>query len=286
MEKTQKNKPEINKYCVSVDGSIFSECAFEFVLNEIMPLGTEESIVAMHIKAQNQNSIPFKSQADSIYSYLESKFIGTLCKERYFIQILEEDKKAIHAIAQVYENCLKLGFNYMIVGFQGTSKKQKDEITKGMLYLISVIHLPCFIIKDYTPRKQKKTGGYVWLACIDNHGSKGWKAFSSACPFILDSDIVVCTHFSSSKEEKSLIEDEFIKHCDKFNIKNRKVDFPEYNIKKSVAQQIVDWVNYSDITPDFIIIGHNPGKYNNDTLSSSPAIEVMKKACTNVLFHS
>lgn len=286
MEKNNKKLKDVNKFCVSVDGSKFSECAFEFVLNEIMPLGTEESIVAMHIKAANQSSLPFKSQAESIYSYLESKFIGALCKDRYFIQILEEDKRAAHAIAQVYDNCIKLGFNYIVVGFQGTSKKQKDEITKGIMYLITTIHLPCFIMKDYTPRKQKKLGGYVWLTCIDNHDSKGWKAFVSACPFILENDMVICTHFGTNNEQKTLIENEFNKYCENYNIKNNKAEFLEFNSKKSIAQQIVDWVNYSDITPDFIILGHNPSKYTHDSLCTSPAIEVMKKACTNVLFFS
>lgn len=274
------------KYCVSIDGSVFSEFALDFTIDELMNDSSDKKIIATHIKIANQDNLPFKMQSKSIHSYIESKLIGNFNRDKYFIQIFEEDKKQVHAIAQIYESCLKFNYDYMIVGFQGTSKNEKNEITHGIMYILTSVHLPCFIIKEYIPRNQKKNKAYVWLACIDHHHSRGWKAFTSACSFIKENDTVIITHFSNNSKETELIEKEFHSLNEKLKIKHFKTNFQELDSKKTIGQQIVEIVNYSEITPDFVILGHNTTKYSSDNVQSSPAVEVMKKAYTNILFHS
>lgn len=286
----EKISSDYHKFCVSVDGSSFSEFAFEFSLNELL-LGNKENtndiLICTHIKTSDQNTLPFKMQAETIYSYLESKLIGSLNKDRYTIHMLDHDNKKEHPIATVYDDCLKFSYNYLIVGFQGTTKRdKKDEISKGIFYLMTKVRIPCFIIKEYIPRSKKSNESYFWLAFVDTHNGRGWKAFKSACPFISSNDTVVCTHLSGKNSEKKLIEEEFKKMCVQYKIKNYKYDDLNVDGKKSISQQIIEIVNYSEKTPDFIIIGHNTLKYTQDTLINSPTIDIMKKAYTNIVFHS
>lgn len=283
MEKT-KNK----KYCVCVDGSIFSEYGLDLTLDEFFD-SSKDVFVGLHIKQKNQSDLPFKMKSESIYSYIESKLITSLSKDKYFIQIIEEDNSKRHPIAQVYDCCVKLEYNYLIVGFQGTSKKQKNEITNGIKYLITNVHLPCFIIKDFTPRKEKKNKGYIWLACIDTHNSRGWKAFHEAINFIdNEKDTILCMHFNASKNEKELVEKCFLQECEEHKIKNKQFIIQEYNSSRSISDQIVDYVNHCQETPDFVILGHNSSKYSNYKLDVmiSPAVGIMSKAYTNIMFYS
>lgn len=284
MEKT--NEIEGKKICLSVDGSVNSESAVCLVLEEILN-SKLDSILAIHIKYDNQNSLPFNLQVSSIKSYIESKLVGSLNTDKYFVSIQDPEKKFDHALSQVYNSCVQQKVDFIAMGFQGTSnKKNLSEISRGIKNVVTSFQIPSLIIKEYIPRKDKKNNAYIWMACIDSHSTRGWKAFESSSKFINPKDKIICGHFSVNDREKELIREEFVKHCDAHGFKNHEfLDIP-FDNKKTVGAHIYEYVNYIEDTPDFIILGHNPGKYLTDNnIDNSPAIEVMKKAQTNIIFH-
>ena len=54
----------------------------------------------------------------------------------------------------------------------------------------------------------------------------------------------------------------------------------------TVSQEILNYVNYTENTPDFVVLGHNTSIYREDVHKDSPAVEVLKKAQTNILFYT
>lgn len=163
-----------NKFCVSVDGSKFSDFGFELVLNEFFK--KRDKLLVTHISNQdNLNNTPFIALPDTIQTRYETKLLGKLLQQDYNIVIQPLDKNMVHAIEQVFDICVANNCNIMMLGFQGyKADKIKKEITKGTIFMIENVHIPTFILKDYTPRSEKPTEGYRWFVGIENSNSKSF----------------------------------------------------------------------------------------------------------------
>jgi hypothetical protein len=271
-------------FCISLDGSDFSEYGFDLAMNELME--KEDKINVVHIKQPNQNDLPFQAQSESIKSYADSKLCTRFTSDNYTMKFKDLEDKFSHPILQIYDTLNFLKFDNMVIGFKGPAKKEKGVISKGIQAILTQVHIPVFIIKEYIPRNKCENNGYIWLACIDNYGSRSWRAFNSALNYIRPNDTVLCTHFSSSKEQKDKISVAFTKLCEKYKIENFKTFFPDYDNSKSIAYHINDYINHCDKTPNFVVLGHNPEKYYNKDPMTSPAVEVMKIAQTNIYIDS
>jgi len=278
-------KEEKINFCVSLDGSDYSEYGLDLVLNELM--GKDDKVNIVHIKVPDQEDLPFQAQYKSIKSYSESKCISKLTFDKYSIQFKDPEKKFSHPILQIYDIANYMKFDNMVIGYQGPiRKKEKNVISKGMTAIITQVHLPVFIVKEYIPRNKCENNGYIWLVCIDKHHCRSWKAFNSALNFIQSNDTVICTHFSSCSNEKKKIFDEFTNLCQQNNIKNTDIYSTDFDNSKSIAYQINDYINHCQKTPNFVVLGHNPEKYCQKSELTSPAVEIMKQAQTNIYIHS
>lgn len=282
-----KSTSEIGyKFCVSLDGSKYSEFGLDLTSLELFKK-ENDLLMAVHVKHLNQKSLPFNLQCENISSYATSKLVGKFMKDKYYVILQEPDKTYTHPLNQIHDYCVKNNVDYLIVGFHGTTEnKKKDDITSGIMYLIKQIHIPCIIVKEFIPRDKKKNKGYVWLACIDTHLSRGWKALLKSFPLMKEEDELICLHLTSNDNEKKLVETEFYKLCKEFNIKKNKMNLAPFNSKQSIAQQIIEQVNFCDNAPDFIVLGHNSQKYDINSINQTPCVEIIRKAYTNIVFHS
>lgn len=274
------------KFCVSLDGSKFSEYGLDLISLELF--NKENDLLnVVHVKHLNQKNLPFNQQHENISSYATSKLVGKFLKDKYYVILQEPDKNYTHPLHQIHDYCLKSNADYLVVGFHGTTeKKNKNDLTSGIMYVIKQIHIPCIIVKEFVPREKKKNKCYTWLACIDTHLSRGWKALLKSFPLMNQKDQLICLHLTINDNDKKLVETELSKLCVEYNIKNYKMNMTPFNSKASIAQQIIDQVNYCEETPDFIILGHNSQKYDSNNISQTPCVEIIQKAYTNIVFHS
>lgn len=271
------------KFTLSVDGSKYSLDSFNLVMHEFFTL--QDKIFVYHIKANNQLDLPFASQAENIKSVYESKLIGSITKEHYSLVVADQDSKEINKIAQVYSLALKANTTVLFIGFQGTKTKPKDELTNNIKFLISNVKIPSFIIKDYNPRSEKLLKGYTWLICIDSPNSRSWNAFVFALNYIKPSDHIIGFHINPNSVISQAVNDEFILMCSSNAIVNAEFKIIK-DTHQSVSQEILNYVNYTEKTPDFVVLGHNTSNYREDLNKDSPAVEVLKKAQTNILFYT
>ena len=283
MEKDKGIKKNI--YSIMCNGSKYSQACYDLVTKEFFDK-INDFLFLVHIKLSNQNELPFIKQADSVKSLYESKLISSFTNEHYNFSILDKNEKESLSLTQGYNYCLKIKADYMIIGYQGSTIKKKDDLTLNLKYIIDNIKIPCLIIKDYTPRSNSK--GYVWLACIDGPAttSRGWAAMEKCAKFIKPTDVLICLHVKGSKKFEEKIEPEFKNFCESKNF-NGKFLIIELSKGEKIQNAILNYVNYNDITPDFIILGHNNSNYfNNEMGLESPAIEVIRKAESNIFFYT
>lgn len=270
------------KFALSVDGSMYALNSFNFVMHEFFTLS--DFIFVYHIKAPNQLDLPYAMQAVTIKSLYESKLISTFTKEHYSLEISDQDLKEVNHISQVYSMAVKAGSNVMFVGFQGSQTKPKEELTSNIRYLIKNVKLPCFIIKDYNPRSEKQSKGYLWLVCIEAPNSRSWNAFLFALNYIKKNDQIICFHINHNSGTGEKIKSEFEELCSNNSLST--YSFQQIDSTLTVSSLILNNVNYTENTPDFVVIGHNSSKYTEEGGKESPAVEVLKKAQTNILFYT
>ena len=177
----------------------------------------------------------------------------------------------------------------------------RGKLTYNIKYLIDNITIPTFIMREFTQRKEKKNGGYLWMVCIDYPNSRGWNAFDNALKYITDKDKILCLHVknkSKSSEDLDLMIKQFKEICDKKGIKNCEFAYEdcedisnndksyEYgNCNKYISDKIVQKINQATEWPDFVIMGHNTD-YKNSKGNVSPVIEVLLRAYTNIFYYS
>ena len=274
-----------NKFCISVDGSKFSDFGFELIFNEFFSKG--DKMVVVHISnTEKLPNIPFNFQPDTIFSKYQTKLLGKLLNTDYMLIVQPKENNSFHALKQVLNINTQKNCNVLVMGFQGhKSEENKKEITKGTIFMIENVHIPTFIIKDKSPRISKSSGGYNWLVGIEDTNSRSFKAFQYCLNFF-DSkkDKITIVHIYSKNESNGqvLFEKEILKFCQLKNLKtNFEIKFLENN-ESSIGKQLNDFINFGEDCFDFIVIGHNAGKYKN--LEFSPIIEICKYAEANILY--
>ena len=273
---------KVNKFTIMVNGSKHSLDGYELITKEIFNKNTD-FLSLIHVKLKNQNELPYIKRADTVQSLYETKLLSNYTKDHYSLTILDRDEKEPNSISQCYKQALKIKSDCLVVGYHGNTEKPKTELTENIKYLIQNIKIPCFIIKEYVPRKENK--GYLWLICIDSPSSLGWSAFLASSNYIKKDDEIVCLHVKCQNKYADKIEEQFNLQCLKIDCKKKTFLLLEKD-KSSISETIVNYVNYADITPNFVVLGYNNSKYIDFSSDSSPALNVLKKAQTNVFFYT
>lgn len=276
------------KYCIAVDGSQYSEWAFDLVLNELYEKG--DKIVIVHISNPDKSAnIPFAYQSETIFSKFDAKLTGKLLRGDYQLVKQDRNKSTTHALTQVNQIAVANGCTVLVMGFHGHKEnKQKNEMSKGTNYIMTNIKIPTIVVKENITRKDRESGAFTWMASIEQANSRSFKAFEFATNYVnLSKDKVIATHVQTYNENLSQeIEEYFGEFCKKIGINNNSYKLVQKE-GSDIGIQISNFVNYNDTEViDFVILGHNPNKYKSGDTSASPVEIVIKSAKANILFYS
>ena len=277
----------MKNYCIAIDGSQHSDWAFNLVFEELFQKG--DKITLVHI-SNGSKDVPFAFQPKTIISKYDAKLTGRLSTLDF--KIVQEEKKAnvIHALLQVNDIALANKCTMLVLGFQG-HKDNKENISRGVNYVIDNIKLPTIVVKENITRKSKDSGAFTFCTSIEQANTRSFKAFQFAVNYIdVTKDKVLGMHIK-------IYNDSFIKEvkeyfeatCTEKGVKNFAFQPLENEKDVSVGEQICNFANYNEKESiDFLILGHNPIKYktNADAKNSSPLNTAIKSAKTNILFFS
>jgi hypothetical protein len=273
------------KYCIAVDGSDYSDWAFQLVTEELYSKG--DKIVLVHISNSSKLSeIPFAFQPKTILSKYDAKLAGKLSSSDYKIITQDRDSTSSHALLQVNNIAIKENCSVLVLGFHGHNmSKDKKEISKGISFIISNIKLPTIVVKENVKRKNKSTGIFTWATCIEEANSRSFKAFEYFSNYLnITKDKMIGSHIdshgsSTAQEVKEL----FLQTCQTKGISNYEFEITTYSQKNEIGTIITNFVNFNEKDQiDFLIVGHNPKKNSE----KSPLNMVIKSAQCNVLFYS
>lgn len=273
------NELSLKNILVAVNGSRFCSSAFNFAFKELRK--DKDILHVVHIKIKDQSGLPFNKQAQTIQSEYETKLYSSLIKELYTLNVFDEEKQENTKLFQIYQFCEKKKVEMIVVGFQGNKERPKSEITKNIRFILTSVRIPVFIMKEYIPRNEKKSKCFSWLICIDANNSRGWQSFLQVIKVIHSEDIVTCFHIKTNKKSEENIQEAFFEICKENGI--TKTSFVLKENEKTIGDTIVNYINYSDDTPDYVILGHS-NEYID--IMSSPAAIVLQKAQTNLFFYS
>lgn len=279
---TKEADKDVKNILVSVNGSRYCKFSFAFALNELRK--DKDRLNLVHIKVKEQKDLPFNKQAETIKSEFETKLLSSLPRENYSIAVLDHDMKEPTKLSQVYKYSAKLNCVYLVVGFQGSRERPKTDLTKNIQFILKTIRLPTFIMKEYIPRSEKKSKNFVWLACVESNNSRGWASFNRVLELFKPEDQIICLHIKDNTRYEKALEEDFLRICKEKSLDN--IKFVEVEKEgKTVSERILDYVNYVEDTPDFVILGHNVNPLNNTQHLETPAAEILRKAQTNIFFY-
>ena len=88
-------------FCISLDGSDFSENGFDLSMKKLME--KKDRINVVHISQSNQNDLPFQAKSKSIKSYADSKLCTSFTSDKYSMNFKELDNKFCHPLLQIYD---------------------------------------------------------------------------------------------------------------------------------------------------------------------------------------
>lgn len=178
-----KYEDKVKTFCISVDGSTFSDYAFDITFNELYKKG--DKLVVAHISNPEKKDLPYECQSSTIHSKYQTICGGKFNSSDYEILVQERKKGNIHALEDLNSISLKRNVSAIVMGFQGhKANEQKKELTKGITFMIKSITIPTFIIKENSIRKKKESGGFTWVILIEDQDSKSYEAFKVALTFV------------------------------------------------------------------------------------------------------
>lgn len=279
MQSTEK-KPK--RICISVDGSNYSDYAFDLIFNEIYK--PKDYILLAHIfNSAKLSTIPYLYQPDTIISKYSTKLLTKIPQEYYSVRKEDRIKKDEHALSYVIDIAKKSNIDMIVVGFKGHKSKDNSHFfSSGVAYLLKNNIFPTLVVKQNVKRADKKNNKFNWLFSIEDTSSKSFRAFKFAIQFINTKvDSVVGYHIDHGLKDD--IEKEFRKVCKEEGIQNIDFIVEKRDMKLTIGRQISKYVNESEGTDiDFVIMGENSSKYQK--IEDCPAGEVLNNVLANILF--
>lgn len=279
----QSTESKPKRICISVDGSNYSDYAFELIFNEIYK--PKDYILVTHIfNSAKLPTIPYLYQPDTIISKYSTKLLTKIPQDYYSVRKEDRIKKDEHALRYVIDIAKKSNIDMLVVGFKGHKSKDNSHFfSSGVAYLLKNNNFPTLVVKQNVKRSEKKDNKFNWLFSIEDTSSKSFSAFKFALQFINKKVDSVVGYHIDNKGLKADIEKEFRKICIQEGI--QKIDFvaEKKDMKLTIGRQISKYVNESEGTDiDFVIMGENSSRYHK--IEDCPAGEVLNNVLANVLF--
>lgn len=269
-------------FCISVDGSVHSEYAFDMIASDF--LNTTSKLLVVHI---------FNSKMDDLYNYNNKK---ETIVSKYNLKlnqfnlgnvanfILEDRVAKLHALEQVQKISTTFGSDFFISGYYGFKGPKGDnkELSKGVDYLLGYINIPCLIVKEPSLRSEKQNGGYNWLFVFDKQYANAIKCLKKFLPLIHKyKDTVYGIGLYPNYMAYDDIEKDFKDVIDQEGIMNFEYEPVTYN--KPVSTIISDRVNFGNIRFDFVIFYNNPDKHRSNP-QGSDSVQMVLRCNANIGF--
>jgi hypothetical protein len=273
-----------NLFCISIDGSKYSDYGFELTINELKKKG--DKLLVLHIFNPNKTDLPYECQSKTIYSKYQTICSNKFNTSDYEIMLQEKKSSSEHALDSLYPIANNKKATAIIMGHQGHKENSlKNELSKGIIYMIKTITIPTFIIKESCSRKSKESGGFTWMIFIEDQDSNSYSSFKESLKFIHPNkdNVIGISVVDNKKETKHDLVKDFTVLCEKAGVKKFSFDLRDRNEEK-LGKQLVDIVNFGTDIADFVVVGHNVSKYTH--IESSPTVDMIKFAQANVFYFS
>jgi len=276
-----------NIWCVSVDGSKFSQYGWEVTLEELYKQGDE--IYVVHISNEEKTDVPYECQSLTLLNKYEVICKGIYPPLNYGLIFQPKTQKNVHAMEDIYKIAKSKNATCLVMGFEGHKANiLKKELTKGIIYMINNITMPVLIIKERSIRKKKDTKGFNWLISLNSskYSRTYFNSFNTALSQVdMENDKVMGITLTRPGDgsDKKEVEEDFYNRCKQNNVKNCSFTYELYDKKTDdIGRQIANFVNFSQERIDFVCLGFNKSKFTN--IEDAPAINVIKFAMANVLY--
>jgi len=272
-------------FCLSVDGSLNSDDAFEIVTDDFMKLYIKShKLVVLNIyNSQLNHTYNYRNKKETIFEYIAENLIKIDPTRALFLQENQEGYFK-HPIAQVNDFAIKKKCSFLVSSYNGLKGPKGDnkELIKGMDYLLENSKIPTILIKEKSLRAFKPNSQLKWLFVFDRFYfnchfilSKFMELVSSGSDYVYG--LTLLPTWVKFDDIKKKFEDEMINN----KIKNYKYETIDYINNPSLI--IVDKINEDQIPFDYVVIYSNPDKYKTEKQNGDIAKIITKSTC-NVCF--
>jgi hypothetical protein len=274
-----------NLFCLSVDGSPDSEFALSIISTEF--LAKQSKLLLVHIyNEKKDDQFNYKFKKETVISNYSNKLIPIQTQSEFLIK--DQEEFISHPLEQVNGLASLFKANYIVCGYHGIKGPKSDnlELSKGIDYLLGNSKIPVILIKNPDLRKDKKSGGYRWIAVFDSGIPSSIKALY-AYSNMIDPEkdeivgLTIVTSTSSSKEEE--IKTLFNAEMKSRNIKNFSYESVITSSKLSVY--ITEKVNFDNQITDFLIFYNSRELFKLD-VSKQDAGHIVKNSSCNICFYN
>ncbi len=269
-------------FCLSVDGSVHSEIAYDIVSEDYIKNETDKLIIVHIYNSEMDEYYNFRNKKDTINDKYSTKILKV---DRSKVLFLKEDRVSkLHALEQVNRIAANHMCSYLISGYYGIKGPKGDnkELTKGVDYLLSFSKIPTVIIKENILRKNKPNGQIKWLFVFDRAYMNCYSIFNRFLPLInREKDYVFGFTMLPDWINFDDIKKNFQLDMEICKIKNFDYEYVEY--KKNPSELVKEKVNFGEILYDYIVFYNNPEKHRNEG-KLSDIFNIVTKCASNVCF--
>jgi len=269
-------------FCLSVDGSIHSEQAFEIVTDDFLKKETDKMLIIHIFNSSMDEYYNFRNKKDTIIEKYNTRLLKIDKSKTLF---LKEDRiSKVHALEQVNRIASNHKCSFLISGYYGIKGPKGDnkELSKGVDYLLSFSRSPTILIKENTLRKNKPNGQIKWLFVFDRAYMNCYSILNRFLPLINNErDFVFGYTLLPNWINFDDIKKNFIMDMELCRINNYDYEAAEY--LKAPSELVKEKVNFGDLHFDYLVFYNNPERHRNDG-KSSDTVNLITKCASNICF--
>lgn len=269
-------------FCLSVDGSVHSETAFDIVTEDFLRKENDKLLIVHIFNSSMDEYYNFRNKKDTIVENYSTKILKF---DKSKVLFLKEDRiSKIHALEQVNRISANHKCSYLISGYYGIKGPKGDnkELSKGVDYLLSFSRNPTIIIKENTLRKTKPNGQIKWLFVFDRAYMNCYSILNKFLPLINnEKDYIFGFTMLPTWINFDDVKKNFMLDMELCRFKN--FDYEQIEYKKNPSEFVKEKVNFGETHFDYLVFYNNPEKHRSDG-QHSDIVNIVTKCASNICF--
>lgn len=204
--------------------------------------------------------MPFQSKFFWIKLFSQGKIIKKLPSKHYDLVFHEKNYEEDNVRNQILSLANDLKVDYLFIGYSGRKGPKLDpsllgQTVKNSLYKTQI---PLIVVKKLYKRKEKKSLGFNFLACIDG-SDKSFKALAVAISLANNENDKIYAITATSLQGEQIVETIKIKIEEiKEQSRSKAIFFETLQPSNDPAKSLVEHVNFNEnVDIDFIVVGNN-----------------------------